>query len=126
LPFPTCRNLHAALTLAAAAAAARGNKYDLDKVPGPWTKALPLVGNVLDCLRPDFHRVLLKWADEYGGIYRMKFLWHDTLIVTGGQPCSCRSSPGIARACCRRHQDDMRPCELCCYYGMQFHQQQLY
>ncbi|WIA35872.1 hypothetical protein OEZ86_004255 [Tetradesmus obliquus] len=63
----------------------RGNKYDLDKVPGPWRKALPLVGNVLDCLRPDFHRVLLKWADEYGGIYRMKFLWHDTLIVTDPQ-----------------------------------------
>jgi hypothetical protein len=70
---------------AAAAAVIRGNKYDLDKVPGPWKKALPLVGNVLDCLRPDFHRVLLKWADEYGGIYRMKFLWHDTLIVTGAR-----------------------------------------
>ncbi|KAF8057861.1 CYP97C1 [Scenedesmus sp. PABB004] len=56
--------------------------YDLDKIPGPWKKALPLVGNVLDCLRPDFHRVLLEWADTYGGIYRMKFLWHDTLIVT--------------------------------------------
>ncbi|KAF6266201.1 cytochrome P450 [Scenedesmus sp. NREL 46B-D3] len=63
----------------------RGNQYDLDKVPGPWRKALPLVGNVLSCLRPDFHRVLLKWADEYGGIYRMKFLWHDTLIVTDPQ-----------------------------------------
>jgi hypothetical protein len=93
--IPSCRHLHAALTLAAAAAAARGNKYDLDKVPGPWTKALPLVGNVLDCLRPDFHRVLLKWADEYGGIYRMKFLWHDTLIVTG--------APGMQVLKQRRH-----------------------
>jgi hypothetical protein len=22
------------------------------------------------------------WADEYGGIYRMKFLWQDCIIVT--------------------------------------------
>jgi hypothetical protein len=72
-------------------------------VPGPWTKALPLVGNVLDCLRPDFHRVLLKWADEYGGIYRMKFLWKDTLIVTGAtamqllkQPMQHQSMPEAA------------------------------
>jgi hypothetical protein len=75
----------------------RGNKYDLDKVPGPWRKALPLVGNVLDCLRPDFHRVLLKWADEYGGIYRMKFLWHDTLIVTGAG-CTCQLAAASSRA----------------------------
>jgi len=65
-----------------ASCAIRCPAYDLDKIPGPWTKALPLVGNMLDCLRPDFHRVLLEWADQYGGIYRMKFLWHDTLIVT--------------------------------------------
>ncbi|KIY97876.1 hypothetical protein MNEG_10087 [Monoraphidium neglectum] len=56
--------------------------YDLDRVPGPWRRALPVVGNVLDCLRPDFHRVLAAWADEYGGVYRMKFLWRDTLVVT--------------------------------------------
>lgn len=41
-----------------------------------------MVGNILECLRPDFHRVLLEWADKYGGIYRMKFLWHDTVVVT--------------------------------------------
>jgi cytochrome P450 len=56
--------------------------YDLDKMPGPWRKALPVVGNILDCLRPDFHRVILNWANEYGGIYRMKFLWQDCIIVT--------------------------------------------
>lgn len=38
----------------------------MDKIPGPWKKALPVVGNVLECLRPDFHKVLLKWADDYG------------------------------------------------------------
>jgi hypothetical protein len=29
-------------------------------MPGPWRKALPVVGNILECLRPDFHRVILK------------------------------------------------------------------
>ncbi|KXZ56708.1 hypothetical protein GPECTOR_1g638 [Gonium pectorale] len=57
-------------------------KYDLDKIPGPWREALPLLGNVLPLLRPDFHRVVLQWADQYGGIVRGKFLWHDGLLVT--------------------------------------------
>ncbi|KAI8464092.1 MAG: cytochrome P450 [Monoraphidium minutum] len=56
--------------------------YDLDKIPGPWRSALPIVGNVLPCLRPDFHRVLTDWSDKYGGIYRLKFLWHEALVVT--------------------------------------------
>ncbi|GBF93726.1 cytochrome P450 [Raphidocelis subcapitata] len=60
----------------------RRPSHDLDKIPGPWRSALPVVGNVLECLRPDFHRVLLKWADDYGGIVRVKFLWKDALIVT--------------------------------------------
>jgi cytochrome P450 len=55
---------------------------DLDKIPGPWRQALPIVGNVLPCLRPDFHRVITDWADQYGGVYRMKFLWRDALVVT--------------------------------------------
>eukprot|EP00775_Hariotina_reticulata_P012934 gene12934-13062_t len=56
--------------------------YDLDNVPGPWGHAKPIVGNVLECLRPDFHRQLLQWSDKYGGIYRLKFLWKDALVVT--------------------------------------------
>jgi len=60
----------------------RKNTYDLDKLPGPWKKAYPVVGNVLDCLTPDFHRKLLDWSDQYGGIYRMRFLWHDAIVVT--------------------------------------------
>jgi hypothetical protein len=40
------------------------------------------VGNVLECLRPDFHRTILQWADRYGGILRAKFLWQDALVVT--------------------------------------------
>jgi hypothetical protein len=53
----------------------RRPSYDLDKVPGPWVHAKPVVGNILECLRPDFHRQLLDWSDQYGGIYRLKFLW---------------------------------------------------
>jgi len=41
-----------------------------------------VVGNVLECLRPDFHHVILGWADRYGGIVRAKFLWQDALVVT--------------------------------------------
>ncbi|KAI8477013.1 MAG: cytochrome P450 [Monoraphidium minutum] len=59
--------------------------HDMDAIPGPWRKALPVVGNLLDCLRPDFHKVLLKWADDYGGVVRIKFLWKDALIVTDPQ-----------------------------------------
>lgn len=50
-------------------------RYDLDSIPGPWPHALPLLGNMLSVLRPDFHRVLLRWADQYGGVVRIKFLW---------------------------------------------------
>lgn len=48
----------------------RKPKFDLDRIPGPWREAQPIVGNILACLRPDFHRVLLRWSDQYGGIYR--------------------------------------------------------
>eukprot|EP00882_Tetradesmus_deserticola_P027921 GHRQ01031067.1.p1 GENE.GHRQ01031067.1~~GHRQ01031067.1.p1 ORF type:complete len:266 (+),score=74.84 GHRQ01031067.1:158-955(+) len=60
----------------------RRPSFDLDKIPGPWTRAYPVVGNILECLRPDFHRKLLDWSNQYGGIYRIKFLWQDALIVT--------------------------------------------
>jgi hypothetical protein len=42
----------------------RQNKFDLDKVPGPWKKANPLLGNCLSLLSPDFHRQFLAWNDE--------------------------------------------------------------
>jgi hypothetical protein len=34
----------------------RKPKFDLNKIPGPWKHAYPVVGNILECLRPDFHR----------------------------------------------------------------------
>lgn len=37
---------------------------------------------MLECLRPDFHHVILDWADRYGGIFRAQFLWQDALVVT--------------------------------------------
>jgi cytochrome P450 len=40
------------------------------------------VGNLFECLRPDFHRVLLGWSDKYGGIVRAQFLNQPALIVT--------------------------------------------
>jgi cytochrome P450 len=33
-------------------------------------------------VRPDFHRQLLDWANEYGGIYRVQFFWQPALVVT--------------------------------------------
>uniref|UniRef100_A0A383VEH9 Cytochrome P450 n=1 Tax=Tetradesmus obliquus TaxID=3088 RepID=A0A383VEH9_TETOB len=60
----------------------RKNSYDLDRIPGPWRHAWPVLGNMLECLRPDFHRVLLAWSDKYGGIVRAQFLHQPALIVT--------------------------------------------
>jgi cytochrome P450 len=68
--------------------AARGAGHDLDKIPGPWRRAVPVLGNVPECLRPDFHRVCLGWCDQYGGdggVVRIKFLWRDALMVTDPQ-----------------------------------------
>lgn len=48
----------------------RAARLDLDGMPGPWRRAWPVVGNILECLRPDFHRVLLGWSDTHGGIFR--------------------------------------------------------
>lgn len=44
----------------------RPSRGDLDSLPGPWRSALPLFGNILTLIRPDFHKVLLQWADEHG------------------------------------------------------------
>jgi hypothetical protein len=46
--------------LVPACVARRRPSYDLNQMPGPWRAAKPVVGNILECLRPDFHRVLLK------------------------------------------------------------------
>jgi len=56
-----------ALALARLAAAAQRASDDLDKIPGPWRSAVPVLGNVPECLRHDFHRVILNWCDQFGG-----------------------------------------------------------
>ncbi|CAD7695564.1 unnamed protein product [Ostreobium quekettii] len=63
----------------------RESRLDMAKVPGPWRKALPLVGNLLDLITPDHHRQLVTWANEFGGIYRLKMPFEDVLIVTEPQ-----------------------------------------
>jgi hypothetical protein len=45
-------------------------RHDLDRIPGPWRRAWPLLGNILEVLSPDFHRTTLQWADQYGGFTR--------------------------------------------------------
>lgn len=42
----------------------------LSSMLGPWRSGAPLLGNILSLVRPDFHRVLLQWSDEYNGFYR--------------------------------------------------------
>jgi hypothetical protein len=45
-------------------------RYDLDRIPGPWRRAWPVLGNIPDLISPDFHRKTLQWADQYGGFTR--------------------------------------------------------
>lgn len=45
-------------------------RLDMDLIPGPWRKGSLLLGNMMDLMRADFHRTVLDWANEYGGIYR--------------------------------------------------------
>jgi hypothetical protein len=44
------------LCCAVLCAVCRKPKYDLDKMDGPYKRALPLLGNVLELLTPNFHR----------------------------------------------------------------------
>lgn len=57
---PTTTSILVALVMAAAATLwlvrRLRPKYDLDKIPGPWKHAYPIVGNILEALTPDFHR----------------------------------------------------------------------
>lgn len=61
------------------------SKYDLDKIPGPWRTGKPVIGNALDLLKPNFHRQMLSWANEHGGVYRMRVFWRNVLVVSDPQ-----------------------------------------
>lgn len=50
----------------------RRRLLDLPRMPGPpghWA-----TGNLSDILRPDFHRVMARWATLYGEVYKVKVL----------------------------------------------------
>lgn len=62
------------LALCAYAMTARWRRrlLDLPRMPGPpghWA-----TGNLSDILRPDFHRVMARWAALYGEVYKVKVL----------------------------------------------------
>ncbi|KAG1667985.1 hypothetical protein FOA52_000629 [Chlamydomonas sp. UWO 241] len=56
--------------------------HDLDAMSGPWREAWPILGNIMSLFRHDFHRVLLEWTDQYGGVFRGRLLWMDGIVVT--------------------------------------------
>ncbi|GFH16777.1 uncharacterized protein HaLaN_13268, partial [Haematococcus lacustris] len=69
---------------------------DLRKIPGPWTTGLPLFGNMFQVMRLDYHRLLLQWANQFGGIYRVRALWIDSVVVTDPKLLAtiCGRGPG--------------------------------
>ena len=67
---------------------ARRSKLNLDlpRIPGP--RGRPLVGNLADILRPDFHKVMARWAAKYGEVYRIKILGLDGVVVASPEAVS--------------------------------------
>ena len=45
----------------------------LRRLPGP--RGDPVMGQLQDIGRPDHHKTLLRWADMYGGIYRIRLAY---------------------------------------------------
>ena len=61
-------------------------KLDLPRIPGP--RGRPLVGNLADILRPDFHKVMAHWAAKYGEVYRINILGLDGVVVASPEAVS--------------------------------------
>ncbi|GLI70456.1 hypothetical protein VaNZ11_015318, partial [Volvox africanus] len=55
--------------------------YDICNIPSPpvWD---PVLGHVKYLLRPDYHRVILKWTQKYGSILRLRILTQWTVVIT--------------------------------------------
>ncbi|KAG2482241.1 hypothetical protein HYH03_018824 [Edaphochlamys debaryana] len=53
---------------------------DLSKLPSPPASSW-LLGHVPDLLRPDYHRVILQWANKYGKAFRVRVLTEWTVVV---------------------------------------------
>lgn len=50
------------------------------QLPGP--RGLPLLGNLLHLSPAKFHRVIGKWSDEYGSIFKIKLGSIPIVIIT--------------------------------------------
>ena len=61
-------------------------RLDLPRIPGPPGRAL--VGNLADILRPDFHKVMARWAVKYGEVYRINILGLDGVVVASPEAVS--------------------------------------
>lgn len=61
-------------------------KLDLPRIPGP--RGRPLVGNLADILRPDFHKVMARWAAKYGEVYRINILGLEGVVVASTEAVS--------------------------------------
>ena len=52
----------------------------LTELPGP--KGLPLVGNLLQLDLKQLHRVLERWGDEFGALYKFEMGQRPVVVVT--------------------------------------------
>lgn len=57
--------------------------HDLERIPCPGGKFL--IGSAEDLSKPNVHRILTGWANQYGGVYRLKVLWRDLVVVSDPQ-----------------------------------------
>jgi cytochrome P450 len=59
---------------------ARNNRRQILGLKGP--RGTPILGNLRELLRPNFHRVLSDWAEQYGGVYGIRILGLDGVVVS--------------------------------------------
>lgn len=55
---------------------------DLSKVPGPPRSNL-ILGNATDFDRKDYHKQVLSWSNQYGGLLTIRVLFARVLLVSG-------------------------------------------
>ena len=61
-------------------------RLDLPRIPGPPGRLL--LGNLADILRPDFHKVMARWAAKYGEVFRINILGLDGVVVASPEAVS--------------------------------------
>eukprot|EP00878_Enallax_costatus_P000623 GHUV01000725.1.p1 GENE.GHUV01000725.1~~GHUV01000725.1.p1 ORF type:complete len:552 (+),score=175.13 GHUV01000725.1:213-1868(+) len=60
-----------------------GQKYDLNKVPGP--PGYRIAGHIPHMMRPDYHIQALEWANKYGGICKFSLGGQYIILVSDPQ-----------------------------------------